>query len=356
MKSALTTAIISVVFSSAAYATKPLIGMIDIHAGPTHACAVTPQHTVKCWGGRGSNDDPNNPIAVDIAGLTGVQSLSVGDSFACAIIANGNVKCWGDTLVGQLGMNGDPYMGQYVKTPVYLDIGDFTPISGVKAVSSGLNQSCLITAQNTVMCWGDSQPEPYVVPGLTGIQALAVGNDSCALTNQNTVKCWGEDYGRIPVDMKLSNVKAISMNNDENYTDACALTKQGTIECWGDNTYGQLGNYKGTYSSTPVQIPNLTGVKAVSVGYAHTCVITPQDTVKCWGLNNNGDLGDGTTNSSWRPVDVVGISHVQAISTAYQSCALVNGGAVKCWGTNGLGGLGNGTYDNSSVPVNVLTQ
>jgi hypothetical protein len=52
-----------------------------------------------------------------------------------------------------------------------------------------------------------------------------------------------------------------------------------------------------TSQKTPVAVPGLTGVTAITAGSEHTCTLLSNGTVSCWGLGSAGELGDGTTTS-----------------------------------------------------------
>jgi alpha-tubulin suppressor-like RCC1 family protein len=128
----------------------------------------------------------------------------------------------------------------------------------------------------------------------------------------------------------------------------CSLLTDGTVACWGNNGDGELGNGTTTNSSSPLLVPNLTGVTAVASGGYHTCALVTGGMVECWGAGQFGALGNGTTTDSLIPVPVSNLSGVSAIAAGFEStCALLTGGTVECWGSSGDGELGNG---NSTGP------
>jgi alpha-tubulin suppressor-like RCC1 family protein len=135
------------------------------------------------------------------------------------------------------------------------------------------------------------------------------------------------------------------------------LAAQWPCSCWGGNAVGQLGNNSTTGALTPVAVPNLSQVTAVSTGSEFTCALISTGEVKCWGSNDFGKLGNGSTSSnSLVPVSVSGISSAKAIDLGFDhACAVLADGKVMCWGSNYEGCLGNGNAVDSSIPVVVLT-
>jgi alpha-tubulin suppressor-like RCC1 family protein len=241
------------------------------------------------------------------------------------------VKCWGDDVQGQLGKRlDDPH---FSTKPVV--VGGFG--SPVVAISAGFGQTCALTIEDGVKCWGEN---PW---------GLGDGTHTFS-------------YKPVDVAGLTRGVKAIAVASDH----TCALTSKGGVKCWGSNTRGELGN-RGHRSETPVDVVGLaSGVEAITaggVGESHelpddyTCALTSGGGAKCWGANLDGQLGNGSQRESGVPVDVVGLaSGVKAIAAgAEYTCASMNRGGVKCWGNNAQGQLGNGSKEDWSLtPVDAL--
>jgi|GEM_PF-944741 len=358
-------------------------GVAAVSAGDEHSCALTTSSGVKCWGYNsngqiGDNTTTDRWTPVDVAGLTsGGAAISAGGLHTCALTAAGGVKCWGYNNDGQLGNNNLPNDSW---SPA-----DVVGLSSVPAaVSAGGHHTCALTTAGGVKCWGfngngqlgdntyTTRSTPVYVFGLTsGVAEISAGGDhTCAITTAGGAKCWGANYGSTPVDVSglTSGVATISAGGTSTgwsglVGHTCALTTTGGFKCWGYNNYGQLGDNATTDSWTPVDVcsdatcaSSLSGVAAISAGYAHTCAVTTAGRAKCWGYNSYGQVGDNTTNQRNAPVNVVGLtSGVAAISAGYyHTCALTTAGGVKCWGYNIYGQLGDSTTTDRWVPVDVV--
>jgi hypothetical protein len=150
------------------------------------------------------------------------------------------------------------------------------------------------------------------------------------------------------------NVVVVSEPISSGVLNGCALKPDGSAACWGDNQYGQLGDGTLTTSATPVTVPGLTGLLALSAGGGHTCALKADRTVMCWGENVKGGLGDGTTVNKSSPTAVTGLTGAVALSGGtLHTCALKADGTVACWGVNDFGQLGDGTLNDALTPVAV---
>ncbi len=336
---------------------------IDTHLA-NHACALTNAGAIQCWGanrfgqlGDGSTENRSSPVVVN--GLPGeIEAVATGMNHACALTQEGDVMCWGSNYFGQGGKN-----------PGWAPVQVLGLETGVQSIDIDWDHACAIVAGG-VKCWGNNgfgqlgdgtrttRFKPVDVVGLTsGARAVGLGlRLTCALTDAGEVKCWGMNASIdsvVPVDAPgmLNHVEGLAVGGSH----VCVLTQNGGVKCWGENRWGQLGDGSTTYRHQPVDVVGLTsGVRAVSAGESHTCALMMDGGVKCWGNNHAGQLGDGTTANSSTPVDVVGLPPIQAIAAGgAHTCAVTNKGGLFCWGSNHFGQLGDGSGRDSATPVAV---
>lgn len=227
--------------------------------GYGHTCAVQ-SGDLFCWGdndqwalGLGDRTDRLRPTRV--AGLSDLTAISAGDHHTCALEAQGRLYCWGTNGYGQIGHG---RVGGRSERPG--PVGFSAP---VVAVQAGYYHSCAITEGGALSCWGrndngqlglgdrTARGFPVQVPGLTGVTAIAAGYlHTCALRSDGRVACFGRnEHGQLglgPTDVfvtsptlvpGLTGVTAIAADN----LSTCAMTDSGALYCWGFNSSGQLG-------------------------------------------------------------------------------------------------------------------
>jgi alpha-tubulin suppressor-like RCC1 family protein len=296
-------------------------------------------------------------VTAEVA-LSAANRLSSSWYHNCVIKTDRTLTCWGGNYNGQLG-DGSTVL-KSVPTPV-------PGLTNVAAVATGRAHTCVALADGSVSCWGfkfhvqengltKEAHSPVPVPGLANVIALAAGSfHTCALRSNGTVDCWGLNAaGQLGDGTKsverltpmqvpgLTGIVAISSGSGH----TCALNAVGSVACWGDNANGQTGDGSTASRLTPAVVPGLTGVKEVVAGLFHTCVRNANTTVSCWGANSNGQLGDGTTVRSLVPVVVPGLNNVAGLAVgedAYHACAFLLDGTARCWGFNYYGQIGDGT-------------
>jgi alpha-tubulin suppressor-like RCC1 family protein len=129
-------------------------GVVAVAAGAYHTCAVTTQGAVLCWGWDNSGqlgngiDSGSRRAPVAVSGLTsGVATVSANGAHACALTFEGAVLCWGDGRYGQLGY------GEASNRTSPEAVSGLN--SGVVSVSAGTRHTCAVTSGAVVKCWGD---------------------------------------------------------------------------------------------------------------------------------------------------------------------------------------------------------
>lgn len=353
-------------------------GVRVIAAGGSFTCALTVDGRVMCWGsdseGQLGNSQAGHSVGfpVEVSGLsTNVQSISLGAAHACALSTDGAVKCWGSNRYGQLGD------GTGHDSPEPVDVMELEP--GVKGITTGATHTCSLSADTGVNCWGRNYAgalgagvgavtyTPVMVNGLeTGISDVAAGNEySCALTETGAVKCLGLNYNGIlgngtltssyfPVDVIDLEAGVHMLAAGHNHV--CALTIGGEVKCWGHVMSSSIGDLNPTTQPAPKEIPELgIGNIAVTVGAYHSCVLHGGGTVSCWGNNETGQLGGGVESYNF-PASIVNeleprVERIEAGKA--HTCALTDEGAVMCWGANDSGQLGDGTNSHRYTPAEV---
>jgi alpha-tubulin suppressor-like RCC1 family protein len=256
-------------------------------------------------------------------------------------------------------------------------VGGFTGNDG-RSDQASFAHSLALLADTTVMAWGSNSDgqlgdgtttprlAPVAVPGLSGVSTIAAGGThSLALLSDGTVMAWGDNglrgltgQGRpdrishpTPVLIPgLSDVTAISAGNFH----SLALLKDGTIRAWGWNAHGQLGDTTTEDRPIPVPVSGLADITAVAAGDRFSLALRANGKPTAWGASEHGQRGDGTFNEQHAPVDVLNLTEVTAISTAVQHClALRKDRTVMAWGLNGDRQLGDGSADDQPAPVKV---
>jgi alpha-tubulin suppressor-like RCC1 family protein len=155
-----------------------------------------------------------------------------------------------------------------------------------------------------------------------------------------------------------SPLEAATPMVDLGSTHVIALRADGTVWAWGSNASGQLGiGATPGWSNTPIPIPALTDVAAISSAGSHTLALKSDGTLWAWGLNMSGQLGDNSTVTRTTPVQITGVtSPVIAIAAGTShSLALAADGTVWAWGLNTNGQLGLGNTTTQLVPVQIPT-
>lgn len=348
---------------------------LQLTAGTSHTCVLTPAGGAKCWGDNSSGQLGNGsksaaPSPGSVAELEGrLTAITAGGFHTCALTQEGSAHCWGRNEFGQLGDGSQSNRMAPVRVQGLNGI--------VTAMAAGSGHTCAVMEGGSVYCWGHNDSGqlgdgsttdsniPVAVEGLGGaaVEIVAGWSHTCALLVEGTVYCWGKNASGQLGDGSTTdhNIAVQVMGLSESTTALaggafhnCAITQAGEAYCWGDNAKGQLGDGSTTDSSEPVRVEKIDdSAVSISAGLGHTCVLLQTSDVQCWGDSPAAPLGDGSKSVHGEPVTVEGLpSHLIAIASGgLHSCVLDENKDVYCWGANTFGQLGDESKIARTMPV-----
>lgn len=243
------------------------------------------------------------------------------------------------------------------------------------AVAAGMNHSCALTTQGSVVCWGangygelggnftSTTPTPPLrVVGDAQFTAVSAGwEQTCGLAKNGDGYCWGIVNAPIPpghsavlpgyyVPTRVAQNFRFSAISSGSWH-ACALTTAGGPWCWGQNGAGQLGG-GGPLDGGPTPVTGGLAFTQVSVGHTYSCGLTTQGDAYCWGLGYPGQMVNGVTLR--RPTAIRGGQKFKTVSAGQDlTCGLTAEGKAYCWGPDSLRRNGNVNIGGIAAPVSM---
>ena len=290
-----------------------VVGAIEIAAGNGYSVArlASPVDSLLTWGIEGALGDGIaniRPVPLQISGLSGVTQAAAGGGYTLALLNDG-------TVMG-LGGNGSGQLGDGTTTRRLAPVA-VSGLANITAIAAGSGHSLARRNDGSVWAWGNNNNGQLgnntTTNQLVPVQVVGVG---------------GAGF--------LTNIAAISASGTNNHS--LAVSDTGVVYAWGLNNAGQLGDGTTTQQMAPVAVIGLSGIfTAVSAGNNHSLALRNDGTVWAWGSNNNGQLGIGTIDfgAHSTPVQVPGLTGVAAISAGnLSSFALKSDGSIWAWGSN----------------------
>lgn len=302
----------------------------NLYTGGYNSCMTRQDNRLYCQGanhvgaiGDGTLVDKATPTAVSgsFTALDGTKTVAVGWGLhTCAINSSNVLYCWGKNDRGQLGKNSTTL--SYALPQSVSFASDFTRIV------AGVNFTCGLRSNGTVLCWGDNT---YGQLGDNTTTSQSSGTSTTVLQTSGS--------------LALSNIRDISAGRYH----VCAVDNSNNLYCWGRNQNGQIGNNTVTNALRPIAIA--TDVKTVSAGGSHTCLMkNTNNQVQCWGNNAQGQLGLGNLNVTRIPTNLSGVNGTisELVTGENYTCLIQNGSQVRCVGENTYGVLGNNDLNNTT--------
>ncbi|MDP4198838.1 MAG: YCF48-related protein [Bacteroidota bacterium] len=135
------------------------------------------------------------------------------------------------------------------------------------------------------------------------------------------------------------------------------IDKDGGLWSWGWNATGQLGIGSTANQNAPVLVPTPPGVSqwtSIAGGARHALAVADSTKLYAWGFNGDGELGNGSMSQASSPVLIPNPSGVTAwrwVSAGQDhSMALATNGQLYAWGANAFGQLGTGDHVSYTKP------
>lgn len=338
------------------------------------------------------SDDPTGP-----GGSAEWVQLAVGDAHACALTSDGSVFCWGATHSGQTGQSTGPVMrAARVDTDIVFE-----------QIEAGGETTCGVSVNETLHCWGSNalgqlgdgsgqnSNRPVTVAGGLTWTTVSVGTyHVCGIDTEGRVHCWGGDrwdsligypateecvapafaptWPCQPVPLTLLSLGNFDWVEAGLYHNCAGTAVTGAL-CWGTNDLGQLGTsvtrtcagndplHPSSVPCSPSPVPpDGPTMDHAAPGATHMCGRAGNE-IYCWGALhlNFGQLGDGTFDGAAAPTAVAAGGPWRAVFTSHGphirtfSCGIEEGGSALCWGANRFGQLGSTdapTCAESTVP------
>lgn len=265
----------------------PTDALRRLSAGAAHACGVTFDGDVECWGsnGDGQGDSPGGAFA----------DVTAGTKHTCGLCLDGTVTCWGANDDGQA----------------------WAPDGTFSEIVAGPRHTCAIPTSDPdrVICWGDGKsfetsPPEALTTEPESFKSITVGGSGTFLGEH-----WYEDD---PDAEDPAN--GWTVQNKAGHV--CGLREDGTVRCYGDAGSPPAGEFD-----------------AISAGMTGTCGLT-ETGIECWGLDSPAD----------NPLDGLSVQgEFTQLSTGWDFvCAVDADHKASCFGT---GTTGRTAPDDTFVSV-----
>ncbi len=354
-----------------------------------------------------SGDDPPEPACTDCDEPVAVR---VGEGHACALTEQGKVACWGTNEAGQLGQGHTRSIDAVAEGPAFVDLGAGRTAT---AVAAGPQFTCVLLDDSTVKCWGQNGSGQLgqgdttsrggapsetgdALPPVLGAdgqplraRTIAAGQGTtCVIGTDDRVTCWGNNsYGQlgptetavnvprptVPVDVGAGLVPKEIEIGGPGGAHVCVVLggPRSGLKCWGYNGVGALGRGD-TSPLGPTELGDAmpwvdlgsdfgpaadqAKIAAIALGHRSSCALAPTGVVKCWGYgkyglgstnedvgNEPGEMGDAL------PAVPLGGPAKSLFAGGFHFCAVMQDDSVICWGRNDVGQLGLDAADDRGV-------
>jgi hypothetical protein len=198
-------------------------------------------------------------------------------------------------------------------------------------------QFCAFSKAGEIYCYGagadlgtgevEVSRTPLQVTGVRGAVEAHVSADlegACARTEDGGVTCWG------------THDDPVGLHDITGLGEECALARDRRVWCWGNNLDGQMGigrigrmpadkRYRDRdVPRTPLPVPGLKDVVALSGYLGTTCTADGAGLVRCWGTW-------APKMRTTSPTRIAGLPPAGEVLVGGNDCVLGRDRSVWCW-------------------------
>lgn len=314
----------------------------------------------------GHGDQRSRATPAPVPSLGGITLVAAGAAHSLARSADGHIYAWGANGSGQLGDGSHATRYRPIVVPL---VADVVMIAAGRAHSLALTDGGRVFAwganDDGQLGLGliPAASVPTVIAMLVDVVAIAAGDShSLAVTRAGEIYAWGHNaHGQLgdgsrvsrftPVRLALGPVVAVAAGRSH----SLALLASGDVYSWGRGSAGQLGTGSLRVAATPGLIDGLKAI-AIETGAHFSAAIRHDRMLVTWGANRRGQLGDGTTVDRPRPVEVRDLTGISALSLGQaHGIAVASNGSVWAWGDARFGRLGLPSATSQPTPATAMT-
>ena len=297
----------------------------SVAAGRDHACAVTIEGQVICWGDRTYGQVGDCTLDMDSTAaaivmrnaeetLEEIRSISSHENTTCAVTFNGDIFCWGAADHGQRSNNAGRACAERP---------GFDQPHQAADISVGDQFICARSDLGQVACWGlntyrqlgqssndvcddlalTCSTSPLVV-NIPPVLSIATGRSACGMVNANNkLFCWGptDDTSLPPTSgegtddpeggvgpSRVDGVQGVSRYALGHQHGCLVDITSGDLKCWGHEPALWSGDRTQDQAISPTVVPMSDSERALAIeeltlGHGHTCTLRSDRFVRCWG-------------------------------------------------------------------------